>query len=333
MLRMGLIATLIFWAGTLGAEQISGSSFSSDNWVGAAYTFDETGSFSHCAISARYKSGNTLYFSINSDATVSIAVSGQLGLQRGQRFPVALYIDRRQPFYGNAEAVDENFALLNLDNFSAAMDAFKRGFVLKIEALGQLSEYSLQGTYRALTAARECVERHYRYSSTSATPNAVDKTAMFQISTSVISSLGIYDFRYLSPAELAERGWEKSVAWVSEGHQITGLSTTLPSDGITDLRETDPADTQFIASSCGGDYATSARSMDLDGVAAGRELRLICNTGQTTEEFYLSKFFAGDKVVYSLLIFGGSATRSELPRSHAERSKEATVFAAKFMLE
>lgn len=328
--RLLAILALALVTSSAAAEMIPRSGFSSGNWNGAAYTNDKSGQFSHCAISAKYVSGNTLYFSVNADASVSVAVVGQLGLTEGQQFPVALYVDRRRPFYGTAQALSSDFALLNIREFEAAMTAFQKGYVLRIEALGGLTEYDLVGTYRALEAARQCARANYRYT---AAPQVRDKTAMFQVSTMIISDLGLSDFRYLSDKELRERGWENSVAWTSEQFGVTGLSLIMPAEQNMDLRSTDPADTQFIASGCGGDYATSARSIDLDNSGSARELRLICTEEDRVSETYLSKFLNGNQVVYTVLVFEDA--NAALPRSapRPEQSERATIRAARFMSE
>lgn len=88
------------------SEVIENSQFSYGHWIGGGYTFDETNRFSHCAMNANYASGDVLYFSINSDATISIAVSNKnWNMTKGQKIDVKVQIDRRAPFYGTAEAI------------------------------------------------------------------------------------------------------------------------------------------------------------------------------------------------------------------------------------
>ena len=323
------------------SEQIPGSQFSFGNWQGAAYTSDENGAFSHCVISAVYNSGNTLLFSVNRDASVSVGVAGNLGLRAGQQFPVALYVDRRSPFFGTATAISESMAVLNITDFEGAMTAFRKGFVLRIEALGGYTEYSLAGTFRALEEATECALKFYQYSATGPRGSSVasqnqgaqkDKTVLFQLSTMVISDLGIDRFRYLSEAELSERSWNSAVAWVADEYQMSGLVVSAPREGLVSLRDTDASDTQFVARECPGDYATFTRSVEVEGGAAeARELRLVCNVGEAQSQFFLTKFFANDEIFYTLIKFDGTEANPE-SKDRSEASKNAALRAASFVL-
>lgn len=317
------------------SEQIVGSQFSFGNWQGSAYTFEDTGAFSHCVISAAYVAGNTLLFSVNRDATVSVGVAGNLGLRPGQQFPVALYVDRRSPFFGTATAMSESMAVLKLSDFEAAMTAFRKGFFLRIEALGGYTDYSLAGTFRALEEATQCALKYYKYSANaSQNPGTQkDKTVLFQLSTMVISDLGIDKFRYLSESELSERSWNSAVAWVADEYQMSGLVVSTPREGSVSLRDTDASDTQFVAAECPGDYATYTRAVEVKGGATeARELRLVCNVGESQSQFFLTKFFAGDEIFYTLIKFDGTEANPE-SRDRSEASKNAALRAASFILQ
>ncbi|SEK08242.1 hypothetical protein MAA5396_04762 [Marinovum algicola] len=302
-MRIASFFAVVLLSAQAAAEEIPRSSFGHGNWSGAAYTNDLTGKFSHCAISAAYNHGSTLHFSINFDASVTVGVSGNLGLTAGQTFPVALYVDRRRPFYGNASAIDSSFAILNIRDFDAAMDAFKKGHYLNIEALGTVTPYSLKGTYRALEAARRCALRNFDYAAAPKATATSDKTVLFQLATMVISELGANDFRFLSESELSERGWSNAVAWEADESGVAGFSLIVSDVTIDDLRESDPDDTQFIAQGCNGDYATSSRGISLDDNHQARELRMVCNAPAGQSETYLTKFFSGPDVIYTLLVF------------------------------
>ena len=105
MLSLGFIIQGTF----AQAELIRGSQISFGNWSGGAYTYDSSGAFSHCVVSAKYKSGDTLLFSLTSEGTVGVGItSPKMNLNPGKQFPVALYVDRRQPIYGTATASDVN---------------------------------------------------------------------------------------------------------------------------------------------------------------------------------------------------------------------------------
>ena len=120
------VSVSLFSASNSFADLIPGSSFNYGNWYGNAFTNDATGEFSHCAISASYNSGDILYFTINSDVTVSVAVSNPtLNLTANQTFPVSLTVDRRQKFFGTATAISREMATLTIDDFANAMAALQ----------------------------------------------------------------------------------------------------------------------------------------------------------------------------------------------------------------
>jgi len=62
MQKAAWIAAVIFAAVSSPPEagEIPRTAFASGNWSGAAYTDDETGQFSHCAMSGSYVSGDDL---------------------------------------------------------------------------------------------------------------------------------------------------------------------------------------------------------------------------------------------------------------------------------
>lgn len=318
------------------AEPIPGSDFDYGSWNGAAYTNNRNGEFSHCAISAGYVSGDTLVFTVNRQATVSVAVVSPAleGIPEGQKIPVQLYVDRRPPFYGTATVLTNGMAGLEIRDFDAALTAFKKGKTLVIDGAGKRGIYDLTGTFRALDATTACAMRYYQYASTPApTPSSVDKTQLFQVASMVISELGVKGFRYLTADELDSRGWSKDiVAWEVPEQGLTGMSMMVERNGLNDLRTTDGGDTQFLASGCTGDFATSSRSIPLpDGQSDARELRFICRSDATESEIYLTKFLAGDKIAYNMLSFSGQVSAPQ-PKSRQELSDEATLKTASFLL-
>lgn len=326
---------LFLAAGVVQAEQIPNSQFSYGNWQGAAYSFDNTGDFSHCVISASYVSGDMLFFTVNRQATVTVAIASP-SLQAspvGQQFPVAIRVDGRAPFFGTATVLTPGFAGLEIVEFERAMETFMRGYAMTVEGAGLVGFYDLKDTFRALEATRGCAVRHYTYTSAPPTMPTADKTANFQLASMVISELGIRSFRYLSQQELVERNWENSVAWTSPEMGVSGMVLIVARNSTDDLRLTDAADTQFLANGCLGDYATSARAIVLDGSrGAARELRLVCQQGDKVTETFLSKFFSGSSIVYNMLQFDG-VEQPDAATSRRDESQNATLRAASFMLE
>lgn len=302
------------------AEKINGSDIFYQSWSGAAYYNDETGEFSHCAISAEYVSGNTLYFSVNSDVSITVAVAGDLRLQPGSQFPVALYVDRRTPIYGTAYAHDEGFATLNIQDLAGALHSFRKGYNLRIESAAGSSNYSLRGTYRALEAAMNCARKHYTFVAERPSQQ-IDRSGLFQLATVIIADMGLPNFRYMTDAELEEEGMSGSVAWIDEDASVFGLVTRVNYVEGASLQETDAADTEWVSQSCDGDLATYARSIPAtDNGIKGREIRLLCNEDGKESQAFVNKFAFGDSVYYTVLIFGEDHNHATQPAAQNERS-------------
>ena len=331
---LGVISAFFLGVTASNANGIEGSTYSYGNWWGMAYVSEQTGAFSHCAISANYLSGLGLIFSISRDLSVGIGVAGPLNLVEGQAIPVSLHVDNRPPFFGQANAISEDFAALHIVDFDSAMSAFQRGRTLRLDALGNRFFFDLTGTFRALDATQKCVQRYFNYQKQSvpAASRQIDRTAMFQLSTQIISALGISDARYLTEAELADLGWSNTVVWESDGSGVNGISMIVPlGEEFVSLRATDPEDTAFIALSCDGDYATSARSLGLEGISEARELRLLCTEEQGVSEVYLSKLLGDNHIVYNILLF--SATHSSTQEDRRKSSEAAALQAASFVVQ
>ncbi len=337
-----LLAPLMMLATAAYAEYIPGSDIQIGNWKGAAYTYDDTGAFSHCAVSASYVSGDTLLLSVNENATVTVGVvSPGLKLQPGQQIPVALYIDRRAPFYGSAVAVDTDFATLVLPDFANALTALQKGRTLVIESTAGSGTYDLTGTFRALNQTLDCAVRHLNYR---AKPNAsappvdqasssspVDKTLLFQVATGMIADMGISDFVYLSEADTKALFNSDAVAWNSPSMGILGGVVAVSANGLEQLRQTDAEDLAFLSEACEGEVATTARNVSMTDYQS-RELRSICVEGDSSTESLLNKTLVGETVLYTLLVFDSTSQFSE-PSVRQDMSEQAAFRAASFVKE
>lgn len=322
------------------ADEIPGSRYSSGNWEGAAYTNNESGQFSHCAISAPYISGDSLHLSVNRDASVSVAVrSPNLNLNPGFRFPVALYVDRRAPFYGEAEVVFSDFAVLRLQDFDKAMTALRKGYVLKITGAGREGTYNLTGTFRALERARQCAIQYYDYkqpsttsSSTTAagTSQGIDPAISYQLATQMITSLGVTDARYLTKAELEEIEMSGAVYWSSDMFGISGGVMFFPLVEDRELREGDNIGFDFLSNGCEGNYATTAQDIGED--KSSRQLRLLCTQEAADYEGYLTLSPVGEHLLVTVLFFNEGANLAS-GTTKAQLSEDIGIRNASFVLE
>lgn len=309
------VSVSLFSASSSFADLIPGSSFNYGNWYGNAFTNDATGDFSHCAVSASYNSGDTLYFTINSNVTVSVAVSNPtLNLTPNQSFPVSLTVDRRHKFFGTATAISREMATLTIDDFANAMEALQRGRTLIIESPAGNGVYDLSGTFRALEAAKVCALSNFTKRSepvTAANTTNADQTMLFQIATGMIADLEVKDSQYMSAEEIQSAlGLHQGVFWHSNERALTGGVVVASNAGGAPLQETDAADLAFLAQGCKGEIATTSRALKHEGLDA-RELRVMCVTDQHTSEAVSTKMNLGDSILYSILVSERTASTAE----------------------
>jgi hypothetical protein len=319
------------------AEMVPGSQFSYGNWSGAGYTYD-TGSFSHCAISTSYLSGNVLTFTVNGDATVNVAVSSPTDtFTVSEVFPVALYVDRRAPFYGNATALDARFAVMRVPDFDRALESFRRGRTLVVQSKYGDVPFDLTGTSRALAATFECAVRHQYYHAPSlpAASNQVDPALLMQVATGNITTLGVSDFSFLSSSEVRELfpGADptvQSIFWRSRSlGLISGVLVSNRGDAI-DLKSGDASDLAFLSGICDGDFVTGTREVPNSDLEM-REVRAACKSGQATSEHFMTKFFLDDKVVYSWLWFEGAENQGNSMPPRKQMSESAALQTASYL--
>ena len=324
--------------GTLSqAELIRGSQISFGNWSGGAYTNDASGAFTHCVVSAAYKSGDTLLFSLTREGEVGVGVtSPNLNLNPGSQFPVALYVDRQQPFYGTATASDVDFAAIFLPDLERALSAFKKGRMLVVEAQGLRGSYDLTGTFRALDQVTNCAIKYYNYAQAPTRNQHLstnsDYSFLYQIATKTITSLGITDFEFSDAKTIAALGLGgDAVRWEASELGVTGTILAVKHQVGTDIRSTDGADTQFVSSFCDDEFASSTRNLSEHGQQI-REIRVLCIGPKGETEHYVSKFLAGDMVVYTWFEFDGSVKMPSGKSTQSEASN-AAISAARFVLE
>lgn len=317
------------------AEQIPGSDFSYQNWQGQAWTFAGTSTFSHCAISASYVSGDILILSVNSDGTVGLGVqSSGLQLTAGETFPVTLSVDSRPPIYATATAAASDFAGLHIPNFDEAMTSLKKGRLLRIDSAVGQATYDLTGTFHALDAAKECAFRNISYNGATPpnlTSYSVDKTVLFQVATQMISDLHVTDFNYMTEQQGLAAFEVDGVFWTSSSNGLVGGVASVPKGSLLRLSETDGSDVTFLSKRCGGDLATTFRSIPATDVLI-REVKAVCIKDGVATESHMTKALIGDTVVYTMLIFSGATEQSE-PISRDEISANVAVKTASFIMD
>jgi hypothetical protein len=148
------------------ADLIPGSRATVGGWSLSAH--DRAGKFSHCAISAPYKSGIRMLFSVSGDLSWRVGWTHETWrFTKGQGVDLTLLIDNAGPFPLRAIAATESLALAELPAKEELFDVMRKGNRMTVRAMGNTYAFNLDGTYAALTEVLNCTSR---YGGGSATP-------------------------------------------------------------------------------------------------------------------------------------------------------------------
>lgn len=321
------------------AGNIAGSEFRFGNWTGGAYT-DSEGVFANCTVSAAYKGGDRLYFSVNRDSTITVAIQNPgFRFVEGETFPVTLRVDRRSPFRGQALALGTDFAVLTIENLDRALTAFRKGYVLRVDSGNREGVYGLDGTFRALELAGKCALTYFdhRQAPDPAAPRqtastGLDKSLLYQIATGMIAEIGVRDFQFWSDEQTRNFTSDEAVFWNAPSVNLVGGVYVRPAGNIKELRETDAADLQQMAVACKGDILTGARKVE-SGDYPTREVRGICTVGKVSHENIVSKMLLDDIIIYTLLLFTDvQQPTAAVEQDRRQMSEDVITRAASFVI-
>ena len=143
------------------------------NWQGGSYTDDSTGLFSHCAVSASYKSGIIFSVAISKDGSWRFGFINNVWHQTvGQNMPVDLTFDGRGPYHVYARAIQPNFVVVEMPSTSETVRLFRNAVQMNAFTSGQLFSFALTDTSVMIPALIQCV-RNNGVSTASAPPPVV----------------------------------------------------------------------------------------------------------------------------------------------------------------
>lgn len=150
--------------GTAAASSAEIAKLRIGNWQGGAFSNDQNGTFSHCAASARYKSGITLVFSVSNDRVWSMGFSSSTwNLNRGSSYPVRYWVDSGEVLSGTAYAKTDKLAQVILPANSSLFGAFRQGQMLRVAAEHQTLAFRLTDTSDLLNTLLQCSRDYGNY--------------------------------------------------------------------------------------------------------------------------------------------------------------------------
>lgn len=129
------------------------------NWSGGTFTNDATGAFSHCAVSARYRSGVTMLTSVTAQFTWLLGFSKpDWTLRTGETLKLRLVFDRSSTIDVVANIKSPTLVTIAMPAQSALINAFRQGRFLELIANDARYTFALTSTGEMLPALVECVK-------------------------------------------------------------------------------------------------------------------------------------------------------------------------------
>jgi hypothetical protein len=263
------------------ADQMPGSEMRVANWYGGAYA-DAEGKFSHCAMSASYKSGILMIFSVSKNYSWRVGWTSETWrFTPGQKVPIAVYVDGSGPFNLEAVARTDKVATAELPSKASIFDLMRKGYNMQVYAEGRTYGFNLDGTYAALTEILACVDQRTGVASRSqppapapamiprANPNstsnvaAEDRLEATKVVANILAQGEMIGFRILSDKEVAETKSEylqkSDVVWRAEG--VFGTLRVIPkAEGATS--DIAAAVLASDAKACKGQFASGTSKDD-----------------------------------------------------------------------
>jgi hypothetical protein len=259
------------------ADEIPGTRHNVLGWDLAAYD-RKGGPFSHCVMSASYRSGITMHFKVFGDYTWQVGWSHQdWNLTENQKVSIALYVDGVGPHHLTAVAIQRTYAVAALPSKGGVFDLMRKGYRMTVYAQGNQYAFNLDGTYAALTELVKCVSQHVEppqpkvaappmigvtppKPQPSAVVSAEERLEATKVVANILAQGEMSGFRILSAKEIEELGTDyfstSDVVWRAEG--IIGTLRILPKSARSSPSELFAAVLSDDARSCKGEFASGS---------------------------------------------------------------------------
>lgn len=295
-----LVSVFCFHASAAESE-----SFHIGGWSGGAYTSDRTGEFTHCAISAAYRSGISVVFVIDPKLQWSMGfVNKRWALGKGSTYDVSYQIDRGPIVNAKALAIGTDMVRIRLLDSSKLFEDFQKGYELAVMTQGQTFRFSLTDSSAALSRALSCAIRNAPGASASTTNPFAGRnanndpfgrsatqtlsdpvTAPFHadavaFAANLLSVAGVPGYRILSRDELSEGLQPYDAVWVAG--DVAGTVKVVAAKDASTADEIATIVVALGSSRCKGKFA-SARLPSADGSGSVR-IKSACQTAESTTQ-------------------------------------------------
>jgi hypothetical protein len=133
--------------------------FLAGGWTGGAHRSDDTGEFTHCAISMTYPKGIVVVYGLSRDGELDLFLGSEAWhLKKGGQSDATLSIDGARIGQFPAAPISENLLKISLGSGNDALEALRRGKSLTVTGLQRKFVLRLVGTGQALPRLQRCVE-------------------------------------------------------------------------------------------------------------------------------------------------------------------------------
>jgi hypothetical protein len=297
---MRIILTLCIWLGLLlptAAQNYKVSDLSVGNWSGGAYLNRKTNEFAYCGMFASYKSGIGVHFAIDNDDEWRIGFNAsKFQFRSGNSYSIAYTIDGSPASLLTGVAKDPNFIVVELPSKSTLFDQFRYGNMLTVSVAGNVYQFKLEGTAKALAVLLDCArnntpagrqaQRETTRPAPSPTPQpnqssggvtANDRLDATRFVANLFSRTDFRSYRFMSSEELEDKKLpdvvrSADVAWIAP--QAIGLLHIF-STQITSIDDQVSSALASDAKACNGRFASGKVSDEED--SSFKRLYTICD--------------------------------------------------------
>lgn len=156
---MSRVLTVLICLCLLPGSALAAGDFTSGAWKGKA--FFRGGQFTHCAMSARYRSGVLMLFSITRAYDLNMGFAENTwNLPLGRNFQVSYRIDRMAAITAPGRVLNQKQFVIDLPDRHRIFDQFRRGRRLHMQIPGKNFSMSLAGTRKALNRLLMCTKAY-----------------------------------------------------------------------------------------------------------------------------------------------------------------------------
>jgi len=339
-----ILISMILIASSSFAREIIGSKYNSGNWSGAAYTSEESGTWSHCVITGNFRNGWDLSFSLTESYQVGVFLShrDRRPIFKDQdEFEIRTKVDRFGSMYGKATPINDHTIGIWYDDLEQALDQFKKGNVLNVSSRLVEADFGLNGTFKSLDSTYKCASKYQNYQdanvnnnrsksapvSTVWEPGASDTAAMYQLATLLITDFGFQNFRFVADGDKLAPG---PLEFRANEDNIWGIVSVGRKKGDIDLNGIMADDVSSLAVKwCDdGDIALVNSSADIDGVPT-KSLRALCDSPSNSFTAFMTKQVISEVLVETMVFDFG---QKDFKGTHRDSVTENVGYiAAKFI--